>query len=239
MPRAPCNCCKYSVTFNANSERLRSKHSCLIPWYVQGIWQSSSPPFSVSCRCLGPLLKWFESYLPNCFQKVMLNAYSSTSLPVHSGVPQGSILGPLLFIIYINSLAELNFSPGTSVVLYADDILLYWPLCTSHDPTILIPASCGVEELSLIVLILSQRFIPHFSDIAHPLHQCATTVPFCVKVTTTTTKLLLVTLSKVLLYLQDHGCYCMLFDTSRCYPFTDVHGYYIHKILVVRYRSCR
>ena len=84
----------------------------------------------------GSLLKWFESYLSNRSQKVVLNGYSSTLPPVHSGVLQGSILRPLLFIIYINSLAELHFSPGSTVILYADDILLYWSLCTSYDSII-------------------------------------------------------------------------------------------------------
>ena len=84
----------------------------------------------------GPLLKWFESYHSNRTQKVVLNGFSSTSLTVRSGVPQGSILGPLLFTIYINSLADLHFSSGSSVILYADDILLYRPLTNSHDTTI-------------------------------------------------------------------------------------------------------
>ena len=52
----------------------------------------------------GPLLSWFDSYLSGRFQQVVISGYSSTPLPVLSGVPQGSILGPLLFIIYVNSL---------------------------------------------------------------------------------------------------------------------------------------
>ena len=48
----------------------------------------------------GKLLQWFESYLSGRSQRVVLNGCSSTSISVRSGVPQGSILGPLLFIIY-------------------------------------------------------------------------------------------------------------------------------------------
>ena len=85
----------------------------------------------------GPLLSWFDSYLSGRFQQVVISGYSSTPLPVLSGVPQGSILGPLLFIIYVNSLANLHLTPGSSLILYADDILLYRPLCSADDNSIL------------------------------------------------------------------------------------------------------
>ena len=72
----------------------------------------------------GAALKWFESYLTDRKQFVYYNGVSSDTLSISCGVPQGSVLGPLLFLLYINDLP--NISSKLSFFLFADDTNIYY-----------------------------------------------------------------------------------------------------------------
>ena len=65
----------------------------------------------------GTLLSWFEDYLTDCIQRVTVLGINSKSLPVLSGVPQGSILGPLLFLKHINDFPDVASSMSVALLL--------------------------------------------------------------------------------------------------------------------------
>ena len=80
----------------------------------------------------GNLLDWFKNYLSGRSQAVVVKGETSNYLPVRAGVPQGSVLGPLLFIIYINDL-PLNIQ--SIIKLFADDTSTYMSLEDVHQRT--------------------------------------------------------------------------------------------------------
>ena len=83
-------------------------------------------------------LQWCKSYLSYRKQFVQYNGYSSSSLNITCGVPQGSILGPLLFLVYINDVSHL--SKVLELILFADDTNIFY----SHTD-----ASCLMECVNL------------------------------------------------------------------------------------------
>jgi len=82
----------------------------------------------------GNLLKWIRNFLIGRQQKVVLNQHSSQWTNVSSGVPQGSVLGPLLFLLYVNDITDCIQS---TMEMFADDSKLYRVIKDPHDIAIL------------------------------------------------------------------------------------------------------
>ena len=91
----------------------------------------------------GPLHGWIKAFLTGRTQCVLVDGVKSDFVPVNSGVPQGTVLGPLLFLLHINDLPQ---SVSSSVRLFADDCLLYKTI-RSFDDTLALQRDLHALEL--------------------------------------------------------------------------------------------
>ena len=82
----------------------------------------------------GSTHRWISSWLSSRSQQVVLDGQASDPVPVSSGVPQGSVLGWVLFLVFINDLPD---NIRSSVRLFADDCVLYRNICSPSDCLIL------------------------------------------------------------------------------------------------------
>ena len=104
----------------------------------------------------GNLLSWLENFLTQRTQCVIIDGYCSSTTNVTSGVPQGSVLAPLLFLCFINDLPE---GIKSRIKLYADDVLLY--------STITSPDDCHQLQADLSTL---ERWAKMWNMIFNPLN---------------------------------------------------------------------
>ena len=79
----------------------------------------------------GKILEWFRSYLSNRRQRTTISGITSKTLPVTSGVPQGSILGPLLFLLYEDHLS--NSVRNSKIATFADDTKIFRTINSDAD----------------------------------------------------------------------------------------------------------
>ena len=96
----------------------------------------------------GRLLNFLMNYLKGRRQRVVIDGQFSTWQPVQSGVPQGSILGPLLFVLFINDIVDV-ISPDTRVLLYADDMKVWRKINSPQDQAALQADITNLHQWSL------------------------------------------------------------------------------------------
>ena len=109
-------------------------------------------------------LQWFKNYLSNRKQLVYVNGLNSSLLDILIGVPQGSILGPLLFLIYINDLPNCS---ALLALLFADDTTLY--LSDSNLNNLIAKVNCEFKKV--VDYFRSLRLYLHIIIIIYFIYQ--------------------------------------------------------------------
>ena len=117
-------------------------------------------------------LNWVHSFLTNRTQQVLLEGNMSSSINVTSGVPQGSVLGPILFLIYINDFPDY-IQNNSTVKLFADDTIIYHPITNQQDSNALqedLDALQRWESDWFMHFHLQKRQTMHITNKHHPIH---------------------------------------------------------------------
>ena len=110
------------------------------------------------------VLNWIASFLSNRTQRVLFRNQLSLRIDVSSGVPQGSHIGPLLFILFINDL--VNFLPNVNILMFADDLKIYMPVpdCSSSSHLqLVIDSLCLWCDNNLLELNVNKCFVISFT----------------------------------------------------------------------------
>ena len=116
---SPFSCQLHHIAFDGLKSRVVF---CDIKKAFDRVWHAGLIHKLKAAGVSGSLLKWFISYLADRKQRVVLPGAQSDWNFIHAGVPQGSILGPLLFLLYINDIVT---DIGSNTRLFADDTSLY------------------------------------------------------------------------------------------------------------------
>ena len=109
----------------------------------------------------GNLLQWIKSFLSNRQQKVLANGVESSWSRVISGIPQGSIMGPVLFTLFVNDLPE---KISSLISMFADDTKLYLPLTSDNSTDELV---ADLNYLQLWAEQMQMKFHPSKCKVMH------------------------------------------------------------------------